>query len=106
MRFLTACGATDALRACSLASLKFGGRSPDGHLLLRAFLAWGEAEARSLAHARLASILKISGEPLWARVFHWPRGIPVYTPAHPRPLQAVRKHLASIPPVPLFLAAY
>src|SRR5260370_24055934 len=106
MRFLTAPGATDALRACSFASLKFGGRSPDGHLLLRAFLAWGEAEAQSLAHARLASILKISGEPLWARVFHWPRGIPVYTPGHAGRLEAVRKRLAAFPPGALCGAGY
>jgi protoporphyrinogen oxidase len=104
--FLTAPGATDALRACTYASLKFGGRSPEGQLLLRAFLAWGEAEAQSLAHARLASILKISGEPLWARVFHWPRGIPVYTPGHARLLEAMRERLAAFPPVALCGAGY
>jgi len=104
--FLTTPGASDAVRACTFGSLKFEGRSPEGHLLLRAFLAWGEGEARSLAHARLASILKISGEPLWARVFHWPRGIPVYTPGHARRLEAVRERLAAFPPVALCGAGY
>ena len=99
--FLTAPQANDVVRACTFASLKFAGRAPEGHVLLRAFLAWGEGEARSLAHARLTSILKISGEPLWARVFHWPRAIPVYKPGHAERLAVVRERLAAFPPIAL-----
>jgi oxygen-dependent protoporphyrinogen oxidase len=99
--FLTAPEANEVVRACTYASHKFAGRAPDGHVLLRVFLAWGEGEARTLAHARLASILEISGEPLWARMFRWPRGIPVYARGHAERLAAVRERLAAFPPIAL-----
>ena len=99
--FLVASEAGDALRACTYASLKFAGRAPEGHVLVRAFLAWGEGEAKLLAHQRLSRILKISGEPLWARVFYWPRGIPVYKAGHAERLEAVRARLAAFPPIAL-----
>lgn len=104
--FLVTAEANDALRACTYASLKFAGRAPDGHVLLRAFLAWGETEAHTLAHGRLAAVLKITGEPLWARVFSWPRGIPVYKPGYAERLAAVRDRLAAFPPITLCGAAF
>jgi len=103
--FLTAPDASEAVRACTYASAKFAGRAPQGqaggHVLLRAFLAWGEGEARTLAHSRLAGILQISGAALWARVFYWPRGIAAYKPGHAERMAAVRNRLAAFPPIAL-----
>ena len=104
--FLTARDAGEVVHACTYASAKFPGRAPAGHVLLRAFLSWGDGEATTLAHARLAKILRISGEPLWARVFHLPRGIPVYQRGYPEHLADVRRRLAAFPPIALCGSGY
>ena len=106
--FLTAPETRDPLRACTYASRKFPGRAPDGgdHVLLRAFLAWQDADARSLAHARLSSILGISGDPLWAREFRWPRGIPAYDRGHAERLAEIRTLLLAHPPLALCGSGY
>lgn len=96
----------EALRACTFASSKFAGRAPDGHVLVRAFLRWGEGEAVALAHRSLAPILGITGEPLWARVFYWPRGLPEYSPGHAERLAYVRARLEEFPGVALAGAGF
>ena len=87
---------TPPLRACTYASSKFAGRAPDGHVLLRAFLAPNREDSATLAHNQLAAILKIRGEPLWSRVFHWPRGLPRYPERYGLHLAALRERLARL----------
>jgi protoporphyrinogen oxidase len=104
--FLAARDTGEVVHACTYASSKFAGRAPDGHVLLRAFLSRGDGEATTLAHQRLAGILRISGEPLWARVFHFPRGIPVYQRGYQERLVEVRRRLEAFPPVALCGSGY
>jgi protoporphyrinogen oxidase len=70
------------LRACTYASLKFPHRAPPGHVLLRAFLNPTSERPEVAAHRRLSEILRIEGQPLWSRVYHWARGIPFYSKDH------------------------
>src|SRR5882672_1276331 len=94
------------LRACTYASSKFSGRAPDGHVLLRAFLAPADGDPGALAHAELSAILGIRGAPLWARAFHWTRGLPRYREHHAAHLAAVRERLARLAPLAICGAGY
>ena len=94
------------LRACTYASSKFPGRAPDGHVLLRAFLAPADGDAERIAHAELATILGIRGAPLWSRVFQWTRGLPRYPQEHATRLATVRTGFARLPPLAIAGAGY
>jgi oxygen-dependent protoporphyrinogen oxidase len=94
------------LRACTYTSSKFAGRAPDGHVLLRAFLAPADGDPSQLAHAELAAILKIRGMPLWSRAFHWTRGLPRYRDHHAKHLAAGRARLGRLAPLAICGAGY
>lgn len=104
--FVVRPGTSDALFACSFASSKFPNRAPAGHVLLRAFLARDDRDPAGLAHRSLAPILAISGEPLWGRVFYWPRGLPQYPPGHAARVAKARERLAALPPLALAGAGF
>jgi protoporphyrinogen/coproporphyrinogen III oxidase len=94
------------LRACTYASHKFPGRAPDGHVLLRAYLAPGDGDPATAAHVRLAEILQIRGEPLWSRVFYWNRGLPRYGARHAEHVADVRHRLSRLPAIAIAGAGY
>ena len=94
------------IRACTYASQKFPGRAPHGHVLLRAFLDSSTDDPSKRAHAELASILGISGDPLWSRTFHWTKGIPRYPRHHAEHVASVRERLARLPPLAIAGAGY
>jgi protoporphyrinogen oxidase len=94
------------VRACTCASQKFPGRAPDGHVLLRAYLATGDGDPGKAAHAQLAEILGIRGEPLWSRVFYWNRGLPRYRAHQAQHVAAVRRRLSRLPPLAIAGAGY
>lgn len=94
------------IRACTFASLKFPGRAPDGHVLLRAYLPPMDGDPARVAHAQLAAILGIRGEPLWSRAFHWNRGLPRYRADHAEHVTAVRRRLARLAPIAIAGAGY
>jgi oxygen-dependent protoporphyrinogen oxidase len=98
--------AAPPLRACTFASLKFPGRAPAGHVLLRAFLSATDQRAETVAHEALAAILHIDGPPLWSRVYEWPRGIPLYSPDHAARLADARRELDLLGSVALAGAGY
>jgi protoporphyrinogen oxidase len=94
------------LRACTYASFKFPGRAPQGHVLLRAYLPPQDGDPAQIAHAQLASILGIRGEPLWSRTYHWNRGLPRYRAQHAEQVADVRKRLRRLPPIAIAGAGY
>jgi oxygen-dependent protoporphyrinogen oxidase len=104
--FATAPGDTGVVRACTFASSKFAGRAPRDHVLLRAFLRPDAADPASAAHAALARILEIAGEPLWAREFVWRRGIPRYAADHAERVAEARRRLGRVGPIALAGAGY
>ena len=95
-----------SLRACTYASSKFPGRAPDGHVLLRAYLPPMNGDPGVAAHAQLAAILGIRGEPLWSRAFYWDRGLPRYRAHHAEQVAAVRRRLSRLPPIAIAGAGY
>ncbi|HYU28308.1 MAG TPA: FAD-dependent oxidoreductase [Gemmatimonadales bacterium] len=94
------------IRACTYASQKFPGRAPDGHVLLRAYLPPMNGDPGVAAHAQLAAILGIRGEPLWSRAFYWDRGLPRYRAHHAEHVAAVRRRLSRLPPIAIAGAGY
>ncbi len=94
------------VRACTYASQKFPGRAPDSHVLLRAYLAPIEGNPAPVAHAELAAMLGIRGEPLWSRVFYWNRGLPRYRAHHAEHVAAVRRRLSRLSPLAIAGAGY
>ncbi|PYP58562.1 MAG: hypothetical protein DMD44_07355 [Gemmatimonadetes bacterium] len=94
------------VRACSYSWLKYPGRAPPGHALLRAFVGPLDDGPAAAAHAELASILGIKGLPLWSRAFTWPRGLPRYKPGHAGHVAAVRERLARLPPLAIAGAGF
>ncbi|MGH7671281.1 MAG: protoporphyrinogen/coproporphyrinogen oxidase [Gemmatimonadales bacterium] len=104
--FVTSPDARATVRACTYASSKFPGRAPDGHVLLRAFLAPADGDPAMLAHAELAPILGLRGAPLWSRAFYWTRGLPRYPAHHAAHVAAVRERLARLAPLAIAGAGY
>ena len=94
------------VRACSYSWLKYPGRAPSGHALLRAFVGPVDGDPAVAAHAELARILGIGGSPLWSRAFTWPRGLPRYQSGHAGHVAAVRERLARLPPLAIAGAGF
>ena len=90
------------LLACTFVHQKFQHRAPADRALLRCFLGGADdaevvaaADDTLLAMVRgeLASILGIHDEPLFARVYRWPRSMAQYVVGHHRHLDAIRERL-------------
>jgi len=104
--FVSAAEWSGVVRACSYSWLKYPGRAPAGHALLRAFVAPVDGDPGAISHTELAAILGLAGSPLWTRVFHWPRGLPRYKPGHAEHVAAVRERLARLPPLAIAGAGF
>ena len=90
--------------ACTMSSLKFEHRAPEGSLLLRCFvggpgreeaLERSDAEIIASARAELADLMGVRAEPVMARVFRWAQGNAQYDVGH---LDRVRQIKAGCPP--------
>ncbi len=118
--FLVPAGQGRTLGACTFSSSKFPGRTPEGAVLLRAYLgtrpgselpADDETLVRT-AVAELREVLGLTGEPVLARVHRFPGANPQYLVGHRERVAAAeaaldraRRDLA-LPPLALAGAAY
>lgn len=104
----------EGFKACSIASAKFPGRAPEGHVLLRAFFRPGAAfpmdapDARwsDLAAATIGPVLDIRGAPHTTWVTRWPCALPRYRPDHEQRVQAALATLHFGAPLALAGAAF
>src|SRR5882762_9030131 len=104
--FVATPDAGGAVRACTYAWRKYRMSAPEGFALLRVFVGPVDGDPASIAHAALAAILSIEGDPLWTRVFHWPRGLPRYPRGHAARVAAVRERLARLAPLAIAGAGF
>src|SRR5437588_5558930 len=104
--FVSAWEWAGVVRACSYSWLKYPGRAPAGHTLLRAFVGPVDGDPAAAAHAELGSILGISGSSPWSRAFTWPRGLPRYESAPSEHAAAVRERLSRLPPLAIAGAGF
>lgn len=79
------------INAVTFSSIKFDHRAPDGYVLLRAFFGGSrspqsmeldDATLLSTVRRELSALLGIDGEPLFHRIYRWPRSNPQYDVGH------------------------
>lgn len=104
-----------ATLACTFSSIKFAGRAPDGHALLRAFVGGAlQPEMFELDEERMADavrhdlqdLLGITAPPLFAHVEKWPRSMAQYHLGHIERIARLRSHLEHFPTLALCGNAY
>jgi oxygen-dependent protoporphyrinogen oxidase len=101
--------------AVTWASNKFPGRAPSGAALVRVFLgragdeAWAEeADDVLITEARreIERVSRVEQEPVLARVFRWPRGLPQYVIGHLDRMERIAALVRGIPGLHLAGASY
>jgi oxygen-dependent protoporphyrinogen oxidase len=101
--------------AATFSSVKYPGRAPDGHVLLRCFLggamdeaALAEDDATLVARARgeLREALGIVAEPVLVRASRWPLSMPQYRVGHLARIETIERRASGIPGLYLAGGAY
>jgi oxygen-dependent protoporphyrinogen oxidase len=101
--------------ACTFSSVKFKGRAPSGHALLRAFVGgalqpevFALDEDKIVAGVRedLRELLGIEKPPLFASVQKWPRSMAQYHLGHIERVERIRERLGALPGLKLAGNAY
>ena len=112
--FLSPRSETGPVAGCTWMSSKWPDRSPQGYVLLRAFMRSGDdasvgdndAELVAAATEALRPLLGIGGEPERAWVRRWADGMPQYKVDHTEWLDSVDRELAAHPGLFLCGASY
>jgi oxygen-dependent protoporphyrinogen oxidase len=101
--------------ACTFSSVKYPGRAPEGHVLLRCFVggALNERILESDDSALIAGVrhelrdaLGITVEPLLARVVRWTKAMPQYHVGHASRVETIERCAAALPGLQLAGGAY
>jgi oxygen-dependent protoporphyrinogen oxidase len=102
-----------SLIACTFSSVKFSGRAPEGHVLLRAFaggalqpdiFALEDMEVR--VEADLRELLGITEDPLFVEVAKWKDSMPQYEVGHLERVNEIEKLANDLPGLTLAGNAY
>ena len=101
--------------ACTFSSVKFAGRAPDGHVLLRAFaggalqpdiFALDESELIRRVETDLRELLGIDEAPLFVELAKWERSMPQYEVGHLDRINEIEKLVGELPGLELAGNAY
>jgi len=101
--------------ACTFSSVKYEGRAPAGHVLLRVFVGgalkpglWDQDDHSLKATVRkeLAALLGIKAEPLLCRIHRHPSSMPQYQVGHLERVRRIESHLDGLPGLQLAGNAY
>jgi oxygen-dependent protoporphyrinogen oxidase len=101
--------------ACTFASVKFAGRAPANHVLLRAFVGGAlqpamldldDAEIIRRVQSDLESLLGITGQPLFAEVSRWMNSMPQYQLGHLDLVNEIEAELRHLPELSLVGNSY
>jgi oxygen-dependent protoporphyrinogen oxidase len=104
-----------AILAATFSSVKYSGRAPAGHVLIRSFLGGalnpgvlGEDDASLVARTRreLHEALGVSAEPVLVRAARWPASMPQYRVGHLARVETIERRVATLPGLLLAGAAY
>lgn len=112
--FLVAAGEPLAVDACTMSSLKWAGRAPNGTVLLRVFigsrspgvLAGSDAELVALAERDLGLAMGVHGAPILARVARSIGQMPKYTVGHLERVAGASAAIARLPNLAIAGAAF
>ncbi len=95
-----------SLVACTFSNIKFAGRAPDNHVLLRAFVggalqpemfALEESEMIARVKTDLRELLGIEKGPLFTEVAKWQKSMPQYEVGHLERVEAIEDDLRQLP---------
>ena len=104
-----------AALACTFSSVKYPGRAPDGHVLLRVFLGGAldagildgdDAALETVARGEIALALGVTAAPVLSRVWRHPQSMPQYVVGHLARADAIDACVAGHPGLALAGAAY
>jgi oxygen-dependent protoporphyrinogen oxidase len=104
-----------ALLAATFSSVKYPGRAPAGHVLIRCFLGGAlnagvlrEDDGSLIVRARdaLREALGVIAEPGLVRISRWPASMPQYRVGHLARVDAIERRIAALPGLHLAGAAY
>ena len=104
-----------ALLAGTFSSVKYPGRAPDGHVLIRGFLggmlnaevlAEDDVTLAARARVELREALGITAEPVLTRLHRWPASMPQYHVGHLARVETIERAVAALPGLALAGAAY
>ena len=104
-----------SLLACTFSSVKYAGRAPEGHALLRCFVGGAlnervlesdDAALTAVARDELRQALGITAEPVLARVARWTKAMPQYHVGHAARVEAIEQCVAALPGLHLCGGAY
>jgi oxygen-dependent protoporphyrinogen oxidase len=103
------------IMACTFSSLKYPGRAPEDSALLRAFVGGSlqpelfqddDAAMERNVRAELASLLGVTAQPLFSRVWRHPNSMPQYHVGHQARIQRIEAQLTKFPGLALAGNAY
>jgi protoporphyrinogen/coproporphyrinogen III oxidase len=104
-----------SILAATFSSVKYPGRAPEGHVLLRCFLGGAldarvldEDDAQLLSRARteLREALGITAEPVLTRIARWPASMPQYRVGHVARVETLERRALTLPGLHLAGGAY
>jgi oxygen-dependent protoporphyrinogen oxidase len=103
------------IMACTFSSLKYPGRAPAGHVLLRAFVGGSlqpklfeddDTTMERNVREELASLLGVVTRPVFSRIWRHPSSMPQYHVGHQARIERIEAHLAKFPGLALAGSAY
>ncbi len=95
--------------ACTWVGTKFPFRAPEDKVVARCFLSGADSpedEATRAVTAELAEITGIRAQPIFTRVFRWPRAMAQYPVGHSARVEEIEARVAAIPGLHLAGNAY
>jgi len=104
-----------SMLACTFSSVKYPGRAPEDHALLRCFLGGAlnervlesdDAALATVARDELRLALGITAEPVLTRVARWTKAMPQYHVGHGVRVEAIEQCAAALPGLHLCGGAY
>lgn len=103
------------IMAGTFSSLKYPGRAPQDHILLRAFIGGSlqpelfhddDATMERNVRDELASLLGVTAQPLFSKIYRHPRSMPQYHVGHEARIRRIENDLAEFPDLALVGSAY
>jgi len=103
------------IMACTFSSMKYPGRAPASHVLLRAFVGGSlqpelfqddDAAMEKNVRGDLADLLGVTAQPIFSRIWRHPNSMPQYHVGHLARIQRVETALSRFPSLALAGSAY
>jgi protoporphyrinogen/coproporphyrinogen III oxidase len=103
------------IMACTFSSLKYPGRAPDGHVLLRAFVGGSlqpelfqddDPTMEKNVRDELSRLLGVKAQPLFSRIWRYPDSMPQYHVGHQERIRNIEAAIGTLPGLALAGSAY